>query len=280
MKPLMIAGCLLLASTFAAAEEIALRVLTFNVRYGTALDGDNSWSKRKDIVVNCIKQYDPDIMGMQECLAMQADYIAANLPGYRWTGVGREQNGKGEMTAVFYKADALVPMETLNFWLSETPDQPGSKSWDTNCTRMATRIRFHHPKTGRFFVYANTHLDHVSEPARQNGIAVIESHLSPYAGDLPTILTGDFNASAGRSKTYEFAMGRGFKDSWVEAPEKKGPTITISEFKAPKPDADNRIDWILYRGGVQAVQCETVTYNEDGRYPTDHFPVFGVLRLP
>ncbi len=280
MKPLLIAGCLLLASTVAVAQEITLRVMTFNVRYGTAFDGDNSWSKRKDTVVNCIKQYDPDILGMQECLAMQADYIVENMPGYRWVGVGRDQNGKGEMTAVFYKADRLVPIETLHFWLSETPDQPGSKSWDTGCTRIATRIKFHHPQTGRFFVYANTHLDNKSEPARQNGIALIETRLAPYAGDLPTIFTGDFNSSAGKTKAYEFAMEKGFKDSWVEAPEKKGPAITISEFKAPKPDADARIDWILYRGNVQALECETVTYNENGRYPTDHFPVFGVLRLP
>ena len=280
MKSLTIAGCLLLASTVTMAEEITLRVMTFNVRYGTAPDGNNSWSKRKDTVVNCVKQYDPDIMGMQECLAMQADYIVQNLPGYRWIGIGRDQNGKGEMTAVFYKAEVLVPIETLNFWLSETPDQPGSMSWDTACTRMATRIKFHHPKTGRFFVYANTHMDHKSELARQNGIGVIAAHLDPYAGDLPTILTGDFNSNAGKSKAYETAMEKGFKDSWVEAPEKKGPTITISDFKAPKPDADARIDWILYRGNVQALACETVTYNEDGRYPTDHFPVFGVLRLP
>ncbi len=280
MKSLMIAGCLLLASTVAFAEEITLRVMTFNVRYGTALDGDNSWSKRKDTLVNCIKQYDPDILGTQECLAMQADYIAANLPDYRWIGIGREQNGKGEMTAVFYKAETLVPVETQNFWLSETPDQPGSKSWDTNCTRMATRIKFHHPKTGRFFVYANTHLDHKSEPARQNGMGVIDARLAPYAGDLPTVLTGDFNSSAGKSKAYDIALEKGFKDSWVEAPDKKGPTITFGEFKAPKPDLDERIDWILYRGGAQALECETVTYNEDGRYPTDHFPVFAVLRLP
>jgi endonuclease/exonuclease/phosphatase family metal-dependent hydrolase len=280
MKALLVACCLLLVSAVAAAQEITLRVMTFNVRYGTALDGDNAWSKRRDTVVNCIKQYDPDIVGTQECLAMQADYIAANLPGYRWTGIGRDQNGKGEMTAVFYKAEALVPVETLNFWLSETPDQPGSMSWDTACTRMATRIKFHHPKTGRFLVYANTHMDHKSEPARQNGIGVIEAHLAPYAGDLPIILTGDFNSSAGKSKAYEFAIGKGFKDSWVEAPEKKGPIVTISNFKAPKPEADERIDWILYRGNAQALECETVTYNENGRYPTDHCPVFGVLRLP
>jgi len=280
MRAWMIAGCLLVASTMAMAEEITLRVMTFNVRYGTAFDGDNSWSKRKDTVVNCIKQYDPDLMGMQECLAMQADYIVQNLPGYRWAGIGRDQNGKGEMTAVFFKADTLVPIETLNFWLSETPDQPGSKSWDTSCTRMCTRIKFHHPATGRFFVYANTHMDHKSEPARQNGIAVIESHLAPYAGDLPVILTGDFNSGAGKSKAYEFITGKGFKDSWIEAPEKKGPAITISDFKAPKTDADMRIDWIMYRGNVQPRQCETVTYNEDGRYPTDHYPVFGLLTLP
>jgi endonuclease/exonuclease/phosphatase family metal-dependent hydrolase len=120
----------------------------------------------------------------------------------------------------------------------------------------------------------------MSELARQNGIGVIEAHLAPYAGDLPVVFTGDFNSSAGKSKAYDIALEKGFKDTWVEAPTKRGPTITFSEFKAPKPDKDERIDWILYRGNVQALECETVTYNENGRYPTDHFPVFGVLRLP
>ena len=279
MRTLLVAGCLVAAASIAAAQEITLRVMTFNVRYGTAMDGDNSWAKRRDTLVNCVKQYDPDILGTQECLAMQAEYIAANLPGYRWIGVGRDQNGKGEMTAVFYKAETLVPIETLHFWLSETPDQPGSKSWETSCTRMATRIKFHHPKTGRFFVYTNTHLDHKSEPARQNGIGVIDAHLAAYAGDLPTILTGDFNAGAGKTKAYGIALEKGFKDTWVEAPVKKGPTITFTNFKAPQEGVDDRIDWIMYRGNIQALECETVTYNENGRYPTDHLPVFGLLRL-
>ena len=263
----------------AAAQELSLRVMTFNVRYGTAPDGKNAWPKRKGIVANCVKQADPDIIGLQECLEFQARHIVAELPEYQWIGVSRDPDGRGEMTAVLYRTGRLSPVLVRNFWLSEHPEVPGSVSWDSSLTRMATLVRFQDQKTGRFLTYVNTHLDHKGEQARAEGIGVICRELEKEDAALPVILTGDFNAKAGESAPYARAMEAGLRDAWVEAPEKKGPPLTWSAFTAPREGEEGRIDWILFRGKVSAQSCETVLYNEDGRYPTDHYPVLAVLTL-
>jgi len=278
MKPFVLFGVILLLCG-AATAELTLQVMTFNVRYGTAMDGDNSWPHRKDTLVNTIREYAPDLCGLQECLAFQAEYIVAQLPDYRWIGIDRDVSGKGEMTAVLYRHKAIFPIESGHFWLSETPDVPASVSWDSSLTRMATWLRCYHPDTKTFFYFYNTHLDHRGEEARQQGIAVIADHIAKLPADTPVILTGDFNAAAQHSRPYETAMEKGFTDAWVAAAERVGPSVTFSSFKAPEPDVDQRIDWIVYRGPVKASRCETITYNENGRYPSDHLPVTATLQI-
>lgn len=264
---------------FFVQAEMDLKVMTFNLRYGTALDGDNAWANRKDILVDTIRNQAPDIMGVQECLVFQAEYIADKLPEYRWLGVDRDVTGKGEMTAVFYRNAAFFPLESGHFWLSETPDVPASTSWDTSLTRMATWVYFYHPETKTRFYFYNTHLDHRGAEARVQGISVIANHVDARRVKDPVILTGDFNAYAQHSLPYDNAMERGFKDAWTTAEQKTGPAVTFSEFNAPDLTLDKRIDWILYQGEVRVALCETVAYNENGRYPSDHFPVFAIMHI-
>ena len=269
----------ILLSCTLAASEMDLKVMSFNVRYGTAMDGDNAWPHRKDILVNTIKKYAPDIIGVQECLAFQADYIVEKLPEYRWFGVDRDVSGKGEMTAILYQHARFFPIETSHFWLSEMPEVPASKSWDTSLTRMASWARFHSPETNTWFHFYNTHLDHRGAEARAQGVAVIADHIATLPEASPVILTGDFNAYAQNSRPYEVAMEKGLLDAWTTAKERVGSKQTFSSFKDPEPDKDARIDWILYRGSITVFQCETVLYNENGRYPSDHFPIHATLHI-
>jgi endonuclease/exonuclease/phosphatase family metal-dependent hydrolase len=268
--------CLLIVLSRA---ETPLQVMSFNIRYGTAADKQNAWPQRKEIVAGVIRQYDPDIVGTQECLDFQAEYLVAELPRYRWFGVGRESDGGGEHMAVLYKKDVLAPIESGNFWLSETPDTPGTSSWNSACNRMVTWAKFYHLETKAFFYYFNTHLDHQSEPARQGGARVLLSRLSQLASGTPIVVTGDFNALAEKSETYSILTGGGLSDAWSTAQERAGPVATWSGFEDPREGSDRRIDWILTRGPVVVHRCETVTYNREGRYPSDHFPVFAKLTL-
>lgn len=264
----------------AVAEKASdLKVMTYNVRYGTADDGENAWPKRRETLIRSIQHYDPDIIGVQECLDFQAEYIAAALPQYRWVGVGREADGTGEMSAILYRHAELMPIESGNFWLSQKPEVPGSKSWDTDCTRMATWAKFYRWRAKQHFYHFNTHLDHRSAEARHEGAKLIVDRVHAIAGDAPAILTGDFNASGGTSEPWQAAERGGFQDAWTTAEKTTGPANTWNAFKGVVPGDGSRIDWILYRGALTSLHCETVTYTEDGRYPSDHCAVFARFRM-
>jgi endonuclease/exonuclease/phosphatase family metal-dependent hydrolase len=269
---------LLVLLSAGALGETPLRVMSFNLRYGTANDGENSWPNRRELVAETIQKYTPDIVGLQECLIFQADYLAESLDHYRWLGMDRDATGKGESTAILYRADLLAPVAYGNFWLSETPEAPASKSWDSSLTRMATWVRFYNMQTKTFFHFFNTHLDHRGEQARLNGVKLIAARMKKVMG--PVVLTGDFNTMAEKSAPYAAMVEAGYTDSWTAAEHRSGSTVTFGSFKAPDPSADERIDWIFFGGGIRAKTCETVNFNRDGRYPSDHYPVFAELVLP
>lgn len=262
-----------------AQAEVSLKVMSFNVRYGTALDGPNSWPHRKDILVNTLRTYNPDVCGLQECLVFQAEYMVSQLPEYRWLGIDRDVSGKGEMTAILYKYADLHPIESGNFWISETPEVPSSKSWDSSLPRIATWARFYHSPSGSFFYLLNTHLDHRGEEARAQGVRLLAERTKHLPNELPLIVLGDFNATAGNSVPYSLAIEYGFSDAWTAATQRIGPAYTFSGFSDPVSDREGRIDWILVRGPIHVSHCETVVYNESGRYPSDHYPVFAILTI-
>ena len=125
-----------------SAAEPLLRVMTFNLRFATAADGENSWAGRKDILLEAIRKFDPDLLGTQETLASQADFLVESLPGNSLVGVGREDGKRqGEFSALMFKKARFDLIDSGTFWLSETPDKVGSKSWDSSLPRIATWVR-------------------------------------------------------------------------------------------------------------------------------------------
>jgi len=273
----LIIGCLVCGIGGATTPLV---VVSFNLRYGTALDGENAWPKRRELMVETIRTMNPDIMGTQECLEFQAQYLAEAMPEYAWIGVGRETDGKGEMSALFYRKDALTAEESGHYWLSETPEVHGSRSWNTSCTRMVTWARFRHAGTGAAFHVLNTHFDHRSEEARVQSARLIVQRLLSLPREMPVILTGDFNANAETSAAWKILVQGGFKDACLLAGERLGPDVTFGGFKAPPDVKRQRIDWILVRNAGSVQRYETVTFNKDGRYPSDHYPVSAVILIP
>ena len=262
-----------------AAEPFDLRVMTFNVRYGTATDGENAWDLRKDILVETIRNANADIVGTQECLDFQAKYIAEQIPGLEWFGVGREADGTGEHMAVLYNAEKLQPADQGHFWLSESPEVPGSKSWKTACTRMVTWVKFNHIASGQTLWFYNTHLDHQSELARGEGAKLIAARLTALNPGEPLVLTGDFNCTGGAADAWRSLTDAGMQDAWVTCGTRKGPESTWCGFVGTHEGSDRRIDWILVRGPVTVTDIETITHNREGRYPSDHFPVLATLHV-
>lgn len=278
MRLLTVFLCLMSA---AASAETDLKVMSFNVRYGTANDGENHWDKRKDLLVETIRAQDPVVLGTQETLDFQAAYIAEKLPEFRWLGIGRDRNGGGEMAAVHYKYKELTPVEYKTFWLSKTPEEPGSKSWDAAICRIVSYVKFFQPASGKFIHFFNTHFDHMGNQARKESAALLGARVAEIADGAPIIVTGDFNADAENSEPWATLMkASGLQDNYVAAPEKVGPRTTWCGFHDPDPLAVQRIDWILSKNGVGVKKIETIVNAKDGHYPSDHFPVAALLTLP
>ncbi len=264
---------LFLALAFTGGAE-PLRVMTFNVRYPAPGDGPNQWEHRRDLLVATIHEHNPDIFGTQELFHHQGQYIVEKAPEYTWFGVSRRGNQQDEHMGVFYKGGKLKLVESGNFWLSETPDTPGSMSWNVSLPRMVTWGLFERKVDGRRFYFYNTHFPHRREDAeaRVRCAQVIMSRIGALPKDIAFILTGDFNAPAGGDVYKALA---GLQDAWETAGSRSGPQATYNGFRGSTDGP--RIDWILYRGALKALHAQTVTKNENGRYPSDHYPVLAVL---
>jgi len=272
-----------LATALAAPEAqppAPLTVMSYNVRYGTAEDGPDAWDLRKDLLVKTVAKHAPAILGTQECLDFQAEYLATHLPGYAWIGLGREEDGGGEMTAVIYQKSLLLPVETGHFWLSETPDVPGSKSWDSSLPRIATWVKFYHRVARQQFYYYNTHLDHRGAQARLESARLIATRIPSLHPGEAALLTGDFNASGGDSDPWRTLINGGLVDLWDAAAERRGVPNTWNGFESPAPAPGRRIDWIFATPGVQAPSCEIDASEEGGHFPSDHMPVIARILLP
>lgn len=259
-----------------AAEP--LRVMTFNVRYPSKDDGANVWENRKDLLVAAIRAAGADVIGTQELFRTQGEYVVANAKEYQWFGVSRRGNQEDEYSAIFYKPSRLRLVESGNFWLSETPEKPGSISWEMSLPRMVTWGLFEaRDATKRRFYFYNTHLAHRQQDteARRKSVELILSRIAKLPKDVPVILTGDFNSPA-TTDLHGAVEAAGLVDAWLQSPARLGGENTFHGFTG-KADRPRRIDWIFSRG-LRAVMAETMEQGSpEGKYPSDHFPILAVF---
>lgn len=251
-----------------------LRVMTLNVRLGTAQDGLNRWELRRDLMVHVIAMQQPDLLGTQELYKFQGDYLVDKLPAYRWFGRGRRGNDGDEHMGVFYRADRLRVLQSGDFWLSDTPEKPGSVSWGHPYPRMVTWALFQQMASGHRFYYYNTHFAYREhdEAARIKAAQQLLARMRALPPTIPIVLTGDFNSSPDRPE--HALLANLLQDAWVHADTRAGPAKTFHNFTGVP---DRRIDWIMYRG-FQARDVQTVTSSQNARYPSDHFPVVADLQ--
>lgn len=256
-----------------APTALELKVMTFNLRYAST-SMPHAWSVRRPVTKACLEQTAPDLIGTQEGLTAQLADLRADLPAYAMLGQGREGGVKGEYMAIFYRRTRFELLETRDFWLSETPEVIGSKSWNASLPRMVTWARFRDKATGKAFIFANTHFDHVSEEARTQSAKLIRNRLTGLKPASPILLVGDFNAVAQASATYTtLTEGGGMTDLFRTAPERSGEDLnTFHGYRKASRDGVH-IDWLLGRGGWKAKSAEVITFEIKGQYPSDHFPV-------
>ncbi|MCR6625495.1 MAG: endonuclease/exonuclease/phosphatase family protein [Pseudoxanthomonas sp.] len=259
-----------------AADDVQLSVMSFNIRLPVESDGPDYWETRKPLAVEMLREQAPDVVGLQELVKSQADYLARELPQYAWFGRGRDADGGGEHMGVFYRKDRLKVIESGDFWLSDTPDVPGSISWHHLHPRMVTWALFERRGDGKRFYLLNTHLPYreQDEAARVKGATAIAAYLATLPPGIPVVLTGDFNTTP--DSEVHAVLARTLQDAWTTAPRVDGSEATFHGFTG---NADKRIDWIFVRD-VQLEAVASVTTRWNGRYPSDHFPLVVTLRLP
>lgn len=261
--------------------DSAIRVMSYNIRYGTATDGENHWDKRRDFLVETIRAFNPDLLGTQETLGFQRDYLARSLPDYEAFGVGRDDGAEqGEMTALFFRRDRFEKLAGGHFWLSETPDIPGSKSWDTALTRMASwvKLRDRRDPGGRPIILLNTHFDHRGQQARVESARLIQRRIATLAGDHRVVITGDFNAGEG-SGPYQALFGESplVRDTYrVANPQPQAMEGTFSGFREVAVRGD-RIDWIGVTRDWRVRSAGIDRTARAGRTPSDHYAVTAII---
>ncbi|MBM4089716.1 MAG: endonuclease/exonuclease/phosphatase family protein [Planctomycetes bacterium] len=261
--------------------------MSFNIRYGTANDGDNHWERRKEFLVRTIQAFDPDLLGTQETEAFQRDYLARNLPDYDCLGVGRNDGREsGEMMALYFKKARFEKIAGDHFWLSETPAQAGSKSWDSSLPRMVTwvKLRDRRNPAARPVLFLNTHFDHRGDQARVESARLLRQQIQTLGQACSPVVTGDFNAGEG-SEPYRALFGpvenqaSPLIDTFRTGHPQPGPNEgTFSGFRADATGG-GRIDWIGVSRDWQVVEAGIDRTAHEGRTPSDHFPVTAVLRL-
>ena len=266
---------------------VELRLMSFNVRYETPEDsGARSWRKRIPGATRMIRRLQPDCIGVQEALHGQVADLWASLPDYEFYGVGREDGRRdGEYSGIFYRKDRFQPdpADCGTFWLSDTPEVPGSRTWGNEIPRLVTWVRLIDLATGRGFYVYNTHWDHKNQPSREQASLLIASRIDArkHAGE-PVALIGDFNSieanpgmnyltgTRGRVAGGERIWENGLLDTYqaLHASEKNRRTL---HFWRASREGALKVDHIFVSRGARIEESAIVT--EDQPAVSDHFPV-------
>jgi endonuclease/exonuclease/phosphatase family metal-dependent hydrolase len=265
----------------AQKQDLRVKVMSFNIRMSHGDDGINSWENRQDLLIRTLKEKKADVIGMQEVTSEQYLFLKEKLKDYHSYAVGRK-DGKleDEIAAIFYLKKYQV-MEDSTAWLSETPTEIGSKSWDAALYRTVSWAKLKDPKSDIPFYLFNTHFDHRGVEARKQSARLIIELIKENIEGIPTILTGDFNVTA-EDEPYQ-VLTKKWKGHYLlkDAREisisgHEGGDITYNGFK---DDFGRVIDFIFVTEGIEVLEHRYLNIKEGEIFISDHYPVEAVVRV-
>jgi endonuclease/exonuclease/phosphatase family metal-dependent hydrolase len=273
---------------------LGLRLMTFNVRYENPGDlASRSWNQRVIGAVRMIREEAPDVFGIQEALHGQAADLWASLPDYEFHGVGRDDGRRsGEYSGIFYRRDRFDAdaSDSGTFWLSDTPEKPGSRTWGNEIPRVASWVRLVDRPTGRGFYVFNTHWDHRHQGSREKAALLLAKRIEARRfTDQPVVLLGDFNAVeknpgiayltgvrtsvAGKTGTWP----QGLTDTF-QAVHPASPARTSLHFWRANRSGTLKVDHILVSKGARVLAAGIRDRDEPA--VSDHFPVTARVEFP
>jgi endonuclease/exonuclease/phosphatase family metal-dependent hydrolase len=262
-----------------ADDSVRLRVATFNIRCPVD-KAPNDWPSRAPRVKALIERHQFDIVGLQEATYKQLQFLLGD-PEWASIGVGRADGKRGgEYSCILYRPARFELLASDTFWLSETPEVPGSSSWESANRRICTWGRFRDKISGKEFVHINTHLDHRSRNARFNGVKLILGRMDAIANGAPILFTGDFNTFP-NSKTILAVRKKLHNSKALSEIAHLGPVGTFNGFSYERDRPPKReIDYIFVSEGIRVHSHRTIDDTDDGLCPSDHFPVMCEVTLP
>lgn len=305
MKKQIVAASVVLAAVAALAGGISpLTVMTYNIRCagGDRDSKDNNWLARRVDFANFVKRLNPDVVGFQEVQPEQLDWLKSQLPGYDFVGRGRNAHGGGEASPVAFRRERFKSVAEGTFWLSGTPDVPGSVGWDAAHPRICTYAILIDGKTGKKFSFANTHTDHIGAAARENGMLLVLKKMKAFGKGAPVVFVGDHNCPEWEKPAK--AVSRVLKDAlYLSETPPEGAWRTFNAWRwkdkelsiadalnrgaggggAPgRRYGQNRIDYIYVSNGVRVLSYRNDPSPRPGKklYPSDHFPAIAKIVLP
>ena len=267
-------------------KSFNVNVMSFNIRYDNPEDSLNNWQYRKDIAAQIIKDQQIDIVGTQEVLHNQLGDLLSRLPDYKALGVGRDDGVEsGEYSAIFYNAKRFDAIKSGYFWLSETPDVAGSLGWDGACNRVATWAVLKDKETGKEVFAINTHLDHIGQKARKEGVTLLINRASELSGGLPVIITGDFNAEP-QSDVIQHVLSTNnpvqlFDSRQIAKAQGENAEgeFTFHGFGEVPTEEREYIDYIFVSKNIQVDKYIILPEKLDGIYLSDHRPIVANLTI-
>lgn len=258
------------------------RIMTFNIRFGSADDGPDSWGARRGRVTRTIERHAADIIALQEPFAFQVVDLLEDFPRYAAIGTHRlDGRTSGEGCVTLYDRARFTVASSGVFWLSDTPDVPGSISWDNAWPRSCTWARLIELGSGRGVYVYNVHLDNRGGDSRLRGARQIRDHFErvtagPRADD-PVVVLGDFNAVPGsppiRALIGEPSGRPRLADAYL-LPASREEVGTYTGFDLASDGGERRIDLILVSPRLNVLDALIDSSKVDGRYPSDHFPMW------
>lgn len=283
MKKIFLSNLFILFGLGVSFAQTELNLMTFNIRLNVASDSLNAWPYRKDLAASQVLFHETHILGVQEALHGQMTDLQERLPGFRYIGVGRDDGKeKGEYSAIFYDTIRLQVLKSGTFWLSQTPEVPGSKSWDAAITRIVSWAKFKDRKTKKTFFVFNTHFDHIGKQARAESAKLILEKVKALSENLPVIVMGDFNSKPNdlpiQTLTGSGNPDRLYDTKLISETPHYGPAGTFTGFGAKETD-DQPIDFIFIKKGIKVLKHATLSQTWKGRFSSDHFPVWVKVKI-